>query len=162
MQVLKWMAVAVVGFVGLLLVGGQCGWFQGTLPGDLGVRDGKLKPPSATANSVSSQARLWPDHPQREAAWIAPLALRGDGAASIAALQALLEADPGARIVVSRVDYLQVQYRTRLLNFVDDLELWFDPAASVIQVRSASRLGHRDFGVNRQRVERLRARLAAW
>ncbi|MER2506834.1 MAG: DUF1499 domain-containing protein, partial [Azonexus sp.] len=45
--------------------------------------------------------------------------------------------------------------------FVDDVEFWFDPVTGTIQVRSASRIGRKDFGVNRQRVERLRARLAA-
>jgi uncharacterized protein (DUF1499 family) len=39
---------------------------------------------------------------------------------------------------------------------VDDLELLFDEAAGLFHVRSASRLGRRDFGVNRRRVESLR------
>jgi uncharacterized protein (DUF1499 family) len=43
------------------------------------------------------------------------------------------------------------------MGFVDDVEFFVDPARSVIQVRSASRLGHRDFGVNRKRIESLRA-----
>ena len=47
------------------------------------------------------------------------------------------------------------------MGFVDDLELQVDPTARVIHVRSASRLGHRDFGVNRARVESLRAAFAA-
>ena len=45
------------------------------------------------------------------------------------------------------------------LRFVDDVEFWVDPAAGVIQVRSSSRLGRKDLGVNRARVERIRA---AW
>ncbi|GAB2902908.1 hypothetical protein GCM10027046_35250 [Uliginosibacterium flavum] len=49
---------------------------------------------------------------------------------------------------------------TPWLKFVDDLELWFDPAKQVVQVRSASRVGRKDFGINRQRVESLRAGLA--
>ena len=110
--------------------------------------------------NVSSQARLWPDHPQRDYADIAPLSLRGDGAETIVRLQALVHSEPGASIVESRPDYLRAQFTTRLMKFVDDVEFWFDPAAGVIQVRSASRVGRKDFGVNRQRVERLRARLA--
>ena len=45
------------------------------------------------------------------------------------------------------------------MKFVDDTEFWYDPAAQVVQVRSASRVGRRDFGVNRARVESIRAQL---
>jgi len=47
------------------------------------------------------------------------------------------------------------------MKFVDDAEFWFDPASGMIQLRSSSRVGSRDFGVNRQRIEALRERLAA-
>jgi len=46
-----------------------------------------------------------------------------------------------------------------MLRFVDDVEFWFDPAANVVQVRSASRIGRKDFGVNRARIENIRARM---
>ena len=160
MRFLKWLAIGAGMVVVLLLGAGQLGLFQGTPPGDLGVRDGRLKGPADTPNSVTSQARLWPDHPQRDYADIAPLSLRGDGAETIARLQALVLSEPGASIVESRPDYLRAQFTTRLMKFVDDVEFWFDPATGAIQVRSASRVGRKDFGVNRQRVERLRARLA--
>jgi len=39
------------------------------------------------------------------------------------------------------------------------VEFWFDPAAGAVQVRSASRLGSKDFGVNRARIETLREAL---
>ena len=68
---------------------------------------------------------------------------------------------PGAKVVESRDDYLYVQFSTRLMKFVDDAEFWFDPAAGVVQVRSASRLGRKDFGVNRERIESIRQALAA-
>jgi uncharacterized protein (DUF1499 family) len=47
------------------------------------------------------------------------------------------------------------------MKFVDDVEFWFDPAANVIQVRSASRVGRGDMGVNRKRIEAVRAALEA-
>jgi uncharacterized protein (DUF1499 family) len=46
------------------------------------------------------------------------------------------------------------------MGFVDDVEFWFDPAAGVVQLRSASRVGRGDLGVNRQRIEAIRRRLA--
>ncbi|SBT03076.1 conserved exported hypothetical protein [Candidatus Accumulibacter aalborgensis] len=160
-QIIKWMGIGVAAIAALALVAGQLGLLKGTPPSDLGVREGMLKRPSASANSVSSQALLWLAHPHGEDAHIAPLALRGDGPATMARLKALLQALPGATIVDSRADYLYVQFTTRVMKFVDDAEFWFDAENDVIQVRSSSRVGSRDFGVNRQRIEALRERLAA-
>ncbi len=161
MFILKWvlilLAVAVVGAIGA----GQAGLFRSSAPTDLGVQGGKLKPPSATDNSVSSQAALYRDNPQRQAAQIAPLALRGDGPATIARIKAVVEGMSGAKIVKSEPDYVYAQFTTPLMNFVDDTEFWYDPAAQVIQVRSASRIGEGDMGVNRKRVEAVRAALIA-
>lgn len=144
-----------------LLIAGQLGLLAGTAPADLGVNEGKLKRPSKTPNSVSSQAELWPGHPQLEYARIAPLALMGDGPATLARLKALVQATPGATVVKEAPGYLYATFQTRLLKFTDDVEFWHDPAAGVIQVRSASRLGRKDFGVNRARIEALRRQLAA-
>jgi uncharacterized protein (DUF1499 family) len=47
------------------------------------------------------------------------------------------------------------------MKYVDDAEFWFDPAAGVIQVRSASRLGKSDLGVNRERIESIRHKLGS-
>jgi len=160
MQIIKWITTACVAIASLALLAGQLGLFAGKPPGDLGVHSGKLKRPSDTDNSVSSQALLWPGHRQRDAAQIAPLALQGDGPTTMARLNALLQAEPGATIVDSRVDYLRVQYTTRLMKFVDDVEFWFDPVQGVVQVRSASRVGRNDFGVNRRRIEQLRDKFA--
>ena len=143
------------------LAGGPPGWWQGQPPADLGVNGGRLKPPSKTANSVSSQALLHPGHPMQQAAMIAPLALNGDAPATIAKLRRVIEAMPGAQVVEQRPDYLYARFRTRLMGYVDDAEFWADPAEGVIQVRSASRLGRKDFDVNRQRVEVIRVALAA-
>ncbi|HEY9596037.1 MAG TPA: DUF1499 domain-containing protein, partial [Cyanophyceae cyanobacterium] len=43
------------------------------------------------------------------------------------------------------------------MGFVDDVEFFLDDNANVIQVRSASRLGESDLGVNRKRIETIRA-----
>ncbi len=152
---------AVVALPLLVLGAGQAGWLAGRAPADLGVRDGRLKPPSRTPNSVSSQAALWPGIPQREYAQIEPLALRRDGPATIARLQAIVAAMPGAEVVPVTDDYLYARFTTRWLKFVDDTEFWVDPDAQVVQVRSASRVGRGDLGVNRARVEAIRAALAA-
>ena len=87
--------------------------------------------------------------------------LRGDGPATIAQVKRIVESMGDATVIEARDDYLYVQFTTRWLKFVDDAEFWFDPSAQVVQVRSASRLGKSDLDVNRQRIEAIRARLAA-
>ena len=159
--IVKWLLVISVALAVIAVVAGQLGMLRGTAPTDLGVTDGRLKPPSPTENSVSSQAHLHPGHPQREYAEIAPLALRGEGPETIARLQRVVAEMPGAEIVESRPDYLYVQFTTKWMKFVDDTEFWFDPANQVVHVRSASRVGLRDMGVNRARVEAVRSALAA-
>ena len=141
-----------------VLVAGQTGMFRGEKPKDLGVTAGRLKPPSDTRNSVSSQANLYPNHPQRAYAEMAGLPWRAeDSATSIQALVRALETQPGITLIEQTPDYVYAQARTRWLGFVDDLEFWANPATQVIEIRSASRLGQEDMGTNRQRIETLRA-----
>lgn len=161
MVILKWLLIVVAVLVLGAIGAGQAGFFKGSAPTDLGVNGGKLKPPSATPNSVTSQADLYPDHPQRAASKIAPLALRGDGPATLARIKAVVQAMGGAKIVKVDADYLYAQFTTPLMKYVDDVEFWVDPAAQVVQVRSASRLGQGDLGANRKRIEAVRAALAA-
>ncbi len=159
-KMLIWLVVVVLALVVLGLAAGQLGLLQGQPPTDLGVKDGRLKAPSTRPNSVSSQAALFAGHPMQQAAMIAPLPLAGDAATAMARLQAVVASQPGAVVVDQRGDYLYARFTTRLMHFVDDVEFWADPVAGVIQVRSASRLGHSDQGANRARIERIRALLA--
>lgn len=161
MHIFAWLLIVVAALALLVVAAGQLGWLQGTPPDDIGVRDGRLKLPPMTENSVSSQAALYPDHPQRNHAAIAPLALRGDGPATLARIKTLVTGMAGASVVRSDADYLYVQFTSRVLKFVDDSEFWFDPANKVIQVRSASRVGRGDLDVNRKRIETIRAALAS-
>ena len=160
MHMFTWLLIIAVSLAVLAVVAGQLGWLQGTPPADLGVHNGRLKPPSATENSVSSQAALYPDHPQRKYADIAPLAVQGNGSATLARIKTIVEGMAGAQVVKSDPDYLYAQFTSKLLQFVDDVEFWFDPANNVIQVRSASRVGRGDLGVNRRRIETVRGTLA--
>ena len=118
--------------------------FSWKRPDNLGVRDGRLAPCKRSPNCVSSQA----DPSDREH-YIAPI--RG----SIGAARSAIESLPRTRIMKMEGNYLYAEFRTRLLRYVDDVELYFD--GQVLQVRSCSRLGRRDFGINRKRVEELRA-----
>jgi len=128
--------------------------FAGTMPTDLGVRDGRLKACPDRPNCVNSQAT-----DARHA--IAPLAYKGDATTAMRALARIVAAAPGATIITTRDNYLQATFATPTMGFVDDVEFFIDPTRSVIDVRSASRLGHSDLGVNRNRIEDLRRDLAA-
>jgi uncharacterized protein (DUF1499 family) len=157
MGIIKLLLFVIAAGAVLLVGAGQLGWLRGRAPADLGVKDGRLKAPSLTPNSVSSQATLWPGHPRQAAAQIAPLA---GGAATFQRLKTMLATWPGAVVVTASDDYLYAQFTTPILKFTDDAEFWLDPAAGVVHVRSASRIGRGDFGANRKRIEALRARLA--
>ena len=63
---------------------------------------------------------------------------------------------PRTEIIEQTDDYVQAESSSKLLGFVDDLEFYFPKDAKIIQVRSASRLGDSDLGVNRRRIEQIR------
>lgn len=148
--------IAVV-LTALLILAGQWGLLKGKAPTNIGVTDGKLKPPSKTENSVSSQAALYTDHPMRAYAEIAAISFTGDPAAAFAKLKVAVAALPRTSVVSDTDSYYYVQSTTLLLRFTDDVEFALDAASNVIHVRSASRLGRKDFGVNRKRIEAVRA-----
>lgn len=76
-------------------------------------------------------------------------------------LAAIVRAIDGTVIVEQRAHYLRAECSTRVLKFKDDVEFWLDSPAGVIHFRSASRLGRKDFGVNRARMETIRSRFGA-
>ena len=159
MKLMQYLIGLVVVLVLGVLVAGQLGLLAGKAP-QLGVRDGRLKPPSATPNSVSSQAGLYPDHVQKDYALIAPLSYQGDAASGMQRLASVLQNMERTVIVTQSADYLYAQSSTALLKFTDDLEFLLDAPHNIVHVRSSSRLGRKDFGVNRQRVEAIRAAFA--
>lgn len=106
----------------------------------------------SASSCVCSQA-------QRASQRVQPFSCRGSCQESLEHLRGILESTPGVTLVVSTDSYLRAKCTTRFLRFVDDLELLTDPDNEVIHVRSASRVGTWDFGVNRRRVESLRRRL---
>ena len=131
------------------------GILAGKRPRMLGVVDGKLYPlREHTMNSVSSYAH-------NEYSKIAPLAAATDGAQTFKRLKTLVAESKGAKIVSQDENYVHAEFATPTLGFVDDVEFLLDSRAGVIHLRSASRVGRRDFGVNRKRIESLRHELSA-
>ena len=126
--------------------------FNWRRPTNLGVKEGRLAPCKRSPNCVSSQAE-----PADREHYIAPIAFRG----SMDDLRKAVESMARSTVITAERNYLYAEYRTALLRYVDDLELFYDEAAGLVHVRSASRLGRRDFGVNRKRVEALRSLISA-
>lgn len=124
--------------------------FLARRPGNLGVKDGKLAPCPASPNCVSTQA----DDPQHR---IDPIHYTGTLADARARLKQALAALPRTTIVTETADYLHVECTSLIFRFVDDVEFWIDEPNQTIHFRSASRVGHSDLGVNRTRMEAIRA-----
>jgi uncharacterized protein (DUF1499 family) len=125
----------------------------GERPKNLGVHDDRLTPCPEKPNCVSSDAS---DEEHR----VAPLSLEGgDPALAWKAARMAVESLPRTEVIADTGSYLHAECRSMLMGYVDDLELQVRPKQGIIAVRSASRLGYSDMGVNRRRVERLRARM---
>ena len=124
---------------------------HGTRPATLGVRDGRLAPCPSTPNCVSS---LEPAGSHG----IEPLPLAGPAATAVARLAQIVRSFPRAAIVRESATYLHAEFTSAFFRFVDDVEFLVDETAGVIHVRSASRLGSSDLGVNRRRIEAVRRR----
>lgn len=90
---------------------------------------------------------------------VAPLVVRGDPEAAWQVTREVVRALPRVRVVDQRQGSLRAECRSAVFRFVDDLDLRLRADRGIIAVRSASRVGYGDFGVNRHRVERLRAEL---
>jgi len=126
--------------------------FSDSRPKNLGVKADRLAPCPATPNCVSSQS----DDPTH---LIAPI-VTTEPRTTLIDLAKLIQENPAAKLITQADDYLYAEYTSALMGFVDDVELWANETEGVIEVRSASRLGESDLGVNRQRIETLRQQLS--
>jgi uncharacterized protein (DUF1499 family) len=125
---------------------------QAPPPRGLAQPGAPLSPCPSTPNCVSTEAGD-PGHAMPAVPFTdAP-------AAAQARARAALTAEPRTRVVLERPGYLHAESRSRLLRFVDDVEIVVDPTARVFRFRSASRVGRSDLGVNRKRMERVSRRL---
>ncbi|MRR15961.1 MAG: DUF1499 domain-containing protein [Deltaproteobacteria bacterium] len=118
-----------------------------------GVAGSGLKPCPKSPNCVSSEAGD-PEHA------ILPLAYSGTREEARARLREVLAQMKRITIVADKGDYIHAEARSLIFRFVDDVEFYFPAGEKVIHVRSASRIGHSDLGVNRKRVEEIRRRFA--
>lgn len=125
--------------------------FAGKRPDNLGVRDGKLLSCPNTPNCVSSQSS---DATHK----IEPLTFTSNPQEAFAKLRQVIQNLPRTKIISETNNYLYAEFTSAIMGFVDDVEFYLDAEAKVFHVRSASRLGQSDLGVNRKRIETIRAK----
>ena len=113
---------------------------------------GKLSPCPRRPNCVSSEDDAGLSR-------IEPLTFTGTPETAWECLKRAIQGN-GGTLEREGSDYIWAIFKTRLFRFVDDIEFRMDVKNEVIHVRSASRVGYFDFGVNRRRVEALRQRFS--
>lgn len=135
--------------LGLILMVTGC---SGTRP-ELGIINGQLRPCPPSPNCVSSSSEN--DDQYTQAFYFA-----GSSLHAWQALTGIIRDMKHAEIISQTSTYLHIEFTSSIFRFVDDVEFLLDPKALKIEVRSASRLGHYDFGVNRKRMKKIQKRLS--
>jgi uncharacterized protein (DUF1499 family) len=138
-----------VGFASMLFIG--C---AGERPADLGVNNGQMKPCPDSPNCVSSQST-------DEEHQIDSFTLESSAGEALAKLKEIIQALERTTIIEETDDYLYAEFKSATMGYVDDVEFYIDRENKMIHVRSASRVGYGDFGVNRERIEAIRAAFEA-
>lgn len=132
----------------MVLVGFFMMGCAGSPPSHLGIQNGKFAPCPDKDNCVDSQS---PD----EKHYVEPLSYKGSRGSALIKLRKVIHSMERTRIMEDSERYLRVEFTSAVMGFVDDVEFYF-PDEPVIHLKSASRIGYSDFGVNRKRVEKIR------
>ena len=110
--------------------------------------DGRLRACPDSPNCVSSES-------DSASSRIEPLTFQGPPEKAWGNLKETIR-ELGGKIQEEHEGYLWTTFTSRVLRFVDDVEFRMVSTAGMIHVRSGSRVGYSDLGVNRRRVEKLR------
>ena len=115
-----------------------------------GLVEAKLTKCPDTPNCLCSEYKSDVDH------YVEPLVISEQRATEVLSRLKTVILRMGGSINVEKADYLAATFTSSIFRFVDDLEIRVDPDKNQVQLRSASRVGHGDGGVNRKRIERLK------
>lgn len=153
MIIIKWLSwwktipLVIMAFAALMIILSVSCRGAGKKPP--GVVNGSLVNCPGSPNCVCSQDD---DEDHR----VNPLSLKGTPSQSMSALIEMLKEFPRTKVIKQTNDYLHVEFRTKMFRFIDDVEFLIDEDDGVIHIRSSSRVGYSDFGVNKKRVEKIR------
>ena len=127
---------------------------SGKMP-ELGVNNGHLMECPQTPNCVNRQAKD-SEH------LIQPILFIGTSKEAQTRLLKILNKWKHTKITVTQDNYIRAEFVSKVFRFVDDVEFYFpetEEKETTIHIRSASRVGYSDFGVNRKRIEQIRNHL---
>lgn len=125
---------------------------SGQTPDNLGIQDQHLSPCPSSPNCVISQ--------EGDASHaIAPIVYHTDLDTARETVLKVLSVVPRSKIIEQTDNYIYFQSSSAIMGFIDDGEFYFPPDEKIIHVRSASRIGDSDLGVNRRRIEQIRLAL---
>ena len=114
----------------------------------------RLSPCPKSPNCVSSLS-------EDKSHYVEPLTYKATLEEAREKLISVMNAMKRSEIVTAKMNYIHATFKSALFGFVDDVEFSFDDQRKVIDVRSASRTGYSDLGVNRKRVEEIRKRFVS-
>ena len=125
--------------------------FSAPRPDNLGLKNNLLLSCPNSPNCVLSQA----SNPKHQ---IHPIHYTSSVEIAKEKLIKVIQSMDGTRIITQDEVYWHVEFTTRWLRFIDDVEFYFPESEALIHLRSASRSGYWDLGVNRKRLEEIRSR----
>ena len=108
-----------------------------------------LKPCPDSPNCVCSMY-------EKDEHYVKAISYKGEKAHFKQLLLKVIAEMPRTKVVNDSANHLHVEFTSAIFRFVDDVEFYFDNDENVVHVRSASRSGYYDFGVNRSRIEKIR------
>ena len=123
---------------------------SGSRPENLGLKNNLLAACPESPNCVLSQ-KSDPKHQ------IQPIRYTGSLEDTKDILNHVVRSMDDTRIITQNAVYWHIEFTSRWLRFIDDVEFYFVESEALIHLRSASRLGYRDFGVNRKRMKAIRS-----
>lgn len=127
----------------------------GTRPADIGINNNQLTPCPESPNCVSSF-----EDKKDETHYIKAYSINNvDQASTWSSLQTIIKNNESAEIINADDAYIYAEFTSGMMRFVDDTEFMLDTENKLIHLRSASRLGYKDFDVNRERLEAIRVEL---
>ncbi|MEP1448575.1 MAG: DUF1499 domain-containing protein [Paraglaciecola sp.] len=138
------------------MLAGLCCILLGTgcasTPPPLGVKNGQLTPCPDKPNCVNS-------YTSDKAQYVAPIQLTGTTQSIKNNILTALKEMPNSTVTATQVNYVRVEFTSSIFRFVDDVEFYFpdtNTTETTVHLRSASRVGYSDFGVNRKRIQNIR------
>jgi uncharacterized protein (DUF1499 family) len=150
----------LLGIIVALLLLFAAAWFYVSfgvpMPQNIGVTNGQLSPCPDTPNCVSTGG------PSTDAEHFMPaIVYTSDASFAMTQILRAVSSMPRSKVIKQDDTYLHVEFRSRIMRFVDDVEFYMDDANKLIHFRSAARLGKGDMGVNRKRMTELTEKIKA-